>query len=470
MTLWIILAAMMLSAVASLVIAALGASPPAAKRSDYDITVYWDQLRDLEADVARGVVTPEEEESARTEISRRMITAAAEETEEGDKPEKSRPRAARTVVTMLLIVAVPVVATPIYLLTGSPNTPGQPFANRTDIRDTDDSALPEGFEDGIARLVARLQEASDDVEGWITLGRALMIARRHDAAANAFRRATTLSPNNAQAQSLLGEAIVFATGGTVTPAALRAFEAANEADPQNLAARYYGALERAQAGEVREAFDVWLTLVAESPSDAPWMPDLRARLKEAAEALDVELASVMPDTLPPSGAGQPQRPEIDETATAPAADEQGEQIRAMVARLATRLEAEPDDADGWLMLGRSYAVLGDPESSRAAYARAAELRPNDVPVLAAYARSLLDDPSGAGPLPTPARDLYIRILDLDGENPEALYFAGLAEAQAGDTASAAARWEHLLTLLDPASETYRVVQDALSGLAPANQP
>ncbi len=268
MTLWIILAAMMLAAVASLVIAALRASPPAAKRSDYDLTVYRDQLRDLEADVVRGVVTPEEENSARTEISRRMI-AAAEETEEGDEPEKSRPRVGRTVVTILLIVAVPVVATPIYLLTGSPDTPGQPFASRTDIRVTDDPNLPEGFEDGIARLVARLQEEPDDVEGWIMLGRALMIVRRHDAAANAFRRATTLSPSNSQAQSLLGEAIVFATSGTVTPAALRAFEAANEADPRNLAARYYRALERAQVGEVREAFDAWLTLVAESPTDIP---------------------------------------------------------------------------------------------------------------------------------------------------------------------------------------------------------
>ena len=317
---------MMLVAVASLVIAALRAYPPAAKRSDYDLTVYRDQLRDLEADVTRGVVTLEEEDSARTEISRRMIAAgaSAEDSEEGDEPEKFRPRVARIIVTILLIVAVPVVATPIYLLTGSPDTPGQPFASRTDIRVTDDPTMPEGFEDGIARLVARLQEEPDDLEGWIMLGRALMIVRRHDAAANAFRRATTLSPSNSQAQSLLGEAIVFATGGTVTPSALRAFEAANEADPQNLAARYYGALERAQAGEVREAFDAWLTLVAESPTDAPWVPDLLARLEEAAEALDVDLAAVMPGKLPPSGPGQQQRPEIDQTTNGPAADEQGE--------------------------------------------------------------------------------------------------------------------------------------------------
>lgn len=466
MTLWIILAAMTLVAVAGLVIPALRAAPPTATRSDYDLTVYRDQLRDLKADVARGVVTPDEEDSARTEISRRMIAAgaSAEEVRGADGPEKSQPRFARIAIAVLLILAVPVVATPIYLLKGSPDTPGQPFASHTDIRLTDEPPLPAGIEDGIARLEARLKEEPDDLEGWIMLGRALMVVQRHDAAAGAFRRATALSPRNSLAQSLLGEAIVFAAGGTVTPPALDAFDAAIASDPRNIAARFYRAVERAQAGEVQEAFDAWLVLVAESRADAPWIPDLRAHLEEAARILDVDLAAVMPDPLPPSDADQAQRPAPNEAGVA---DEQGQRIQAMVARLAARLETEPDDAEGWLMLGRSFGVLGDLEGSRAAFARAAALRPNDAQVLSAYARSLLDDPSGTEPLPDQARDLYNRILDLDGDNPEALYFSGLAETQAGNTAAGIARWEHLLTLLEPSSEAYRVVQENLAGFRPA---
>lgn len=469
MTLWIILAAMMLAAIAGLVIPALRAAPPTAARGDYDLTVYRDQLRDLKADVARGVVTPEEEDSARTEISRRMIAAgaSAEEAQGADGPEKARPRFARIAVAVLLILAVPVVATPIYLLTGSPGTPGQPFASRTDIRLTDETSLPEGFEDGVARLEARLQEEPDDLEGWITLGRALMLVRRHEAAAGAFRHATALSPRHSLAQSLLGEAIVFAVGGTVTPSALRAFDAAIAADPRNIPARFYRAVERAQAGEVRDAFDAWLVLAAESRADAPWMPDLRARLEEAARILDVDLAAVMPDPLPPSAADRAQRPGPNGDAAAEAEDEQGRQIQAMVARLAARLETEPDDAEGWLMLGRSYGVLGDREGARAAFARAAALRPGDAQVLSAYARSLLDDPAGTGPLPARARDLYGRILELDGDNPEALYFSGLAETQAGNTAVGIAHWERLLTLLEPSSDAYRIAQEGLAALGPA---
>ncbi len=66
-------------------------------------------------------------------------------------------------------------------------------------------------------------------------------------------------------------------------------------------------------------------------------------------------------------------------------------INAMVARLAARLEQQPDDADGWARLGRSYLVLGQPEKARDAYARAVKLRPDD----AALKQALADAGSAA---------------------------------------------------------------------------
>ncbi len=68
---------------------------------------------------------------------------------------------------------------------------------------------------------------------------------------------------------------------------------------------------------------------------------------------------------------------------------------------------------------------------------------------------------GSEPLDDQVRGLYGRILGLDAENPEALYFVGLGEAQAGDAAAAVVHWERLLTLLEPASQAYRVVEEGL---------
>ena len=67
-----------------------------------------------------------------------------------------------------------------------------------------------------------------------------------------------------------------------------------------------------------------------------------------------------------------------QAAAGASADERRAMIDAMVERLAARLEQQPDDADGWARLGRSYMVLQQPGKAREAYARAVKLKPNDA--------------------------------------------------------------------------------------------
>ena len=62
-------------------------------------------------------------------------------------------------------------------------------------------------------------------------------------------------------------------------------------------------------------------------------------------------------------------------------------IEGMVGRLASRLEEQPDDAEGWARLGRSYIVLRQPEKARDAYARAVKLRPEDAALAQALAEA-----------------------------------------------------------------------------------
>ena len=62
-----------------------------------------------------------------------------------------------------------------------------------------------------------------------------------------------------------------------------------------------------------------------------------------------------------------------------------EQMASLVERLSARMEQKPDDAEGWMLLGRSLSVLGQYERSAQAYARAAKLVPDDAALLADYA-------------------------------------------------------------------------------------
>ena len=71
-------------------------------------------------------------------------------------------------------------------------------------------------------------------------------------------------------------------------------------------------------------------------------------------------------------------------------------IESMVERLASRLEQQPDDAEGWARLGRSYMVLNQPAKARDAYTRAVKLRPGDAALSRALAEASEAERSGAG--------------------------------------------------------------------------
>ena len=86
-------------------------------------------------------------------------------------------------------------------------------------------------------------------------------------------------------------------------------------------------------------------------------------------------------------------------ATAGASPEERQaMINAMVERLAARLEDQPNDADGWVRLGRSYMVLNQPDRAREAYARAIKLKPGDAEIgraLAEASAAAAENKSGA---------------------------------------------------------------------------
>jgi cytochrome c-type biogenesis protein CcmH len=124
-------------------------------------------------------------------------------------------------------------------------------------------------------------------------------------------------------------------------------------------------------------------------------------------------------------------------------------VEAMVSSLAERLENDPDDLDGWKMLGRSYSTLGDFDAAVLAYERVVELEQSQ------NAQSLVD--LGAAIL---ARDnsriegrtsaLFESALAIEPNNPSALFYAGIGALNRGNTELAADRWEILLGLNPPA--------------------
>ena len=122
----------------------------------------------------------------------------------------------------------------------------------------------------------------------------------------------------------------------------------------------------------------------------------------------------------------------------------------MVARLEKRLQEQPDDAAGWSRLGRAYAVMGRQEAAEAAYARAYKLTPDNPDVVAEYASFLYNsDPQNTG---GPVFSLFSKLLILDPQNQDALWFLGMAAFQKGDYKQALGFWEPLLKALPADSQ------------------
>lgn len=127
------------------------------------------------------------------------------------------------------------------------------------------------------------------------------------------------------------------------------------------------------------------------------------------------------------------------------------QIEAMVDQLARRLQANPQDADGWIMLARSYTVMERFDDAAAAYAKAVALAPNVASVRADYADVLASLDGGS--LEGPAMAQIRAALAADPDDPKGLALAASAAAERGDAAQAVVYWEHLYKLLPPDSQT-----------------
>lgn len=149
----------------------------------------------------------------------------------------------------------------------------------------------------------------------------------------------------------------------------------------------------------------------------------------------------------PGQADQPYSGRAAERAQAAEALAQQQQIENMVAGLAARLKAAPDDLQGWLRLARSYMVMERFPAAVKAFQQAARLAPERTDILVAWSEALLaTTPLEAG-FPAGFADLIGRIEALDADHPRALFFLGEIAARAGRGTAAREYWQRLLAKL-----------------------
>lgn len=322
------------------------------------ISIYKDQLAEIDRDLQRGVLLPAEAEGQRAEIGRRLLALTREGEERARTGLRLPPR-----LGVALAIAVPLLALPVYLKLGAPAVPDVPHAQRlADAEKTGDMPAL------VARVEEHLKRKPDDAAGWQLLIPIYQNMGRFGDAAEAIARVISLKGSTAELQSDLAEMLTFQNSGMMTDAAIAAAEAGVKQDAKNPKARYYQALGLAQNGKAAEAKAAFSALLADSPADAPWRDTVTREISKLEN--------------PGSSAPQISGGQMADAANMSEADRNA-MIRTMVDGLDQKLAANGKDLQGWLRLIRARSVLGEKDKAMAALSKARETLKDDSAALAA---------------------------------------------------------------------------------------
>lgn len=336
---WI--AAALLTAAAAAVVL-WRASRPEAVAADATTEVYRRHLAEQDELLARGLLDETEWKAARAEAARRLL-GAARQTAPAGPPNPRRDR----LVVLGAVLASALVAVGAYLAVGSPGAPDRPYARRlASWKAADPASLSPPQMAAVLAEFAR--ERPNDPQVWSFLGRARAASGDLIGAARALERAVALNPRSAADWTALGEVLTGLNDGKSGDDAMAAFRRARTLAPDAPEPSYFLGRAEIAAGRRAQGLALWREAAGRLPADDPRRVAIETEIRraEAGSGSAAEAIAALP------------------------ADRRRAAIRGMVEGLAARLEASPDDAEGWARLVRAYGVLGDAAARADALGRA----------------------------------------------------------------------------------------------------
>ena len=243
--------------------------PPRARRAvsarDANVSIYRDQLRELEGDLSGGKVSRDDYDRSRRELEARLLAdvAAAD----------ASPASARSPIRWIVGAAIPLVALGVYFAVGSP---------RTIERAAEHTVTAQQIEGMVARLAAKLRENPDDIDGWKLLGRSYGALGRFAESADAYARAATRAPRDAQLLADFADALGMARGQSLQGEPEKLVRRALEIEPTNLKALALAGTAQYERKDFKGAANTWRRMLPLVPPDSE---DARAIQSNVDEAL-----------------------------------------------------------------------------------------------------------------------------------------------------------------------------------------
>ncbi len=332
-----------------------------------DLALYKDQLREVDSDLARGVLSETESESARLEISRRIL--AADKRAQMETLANPAPSIVNKLLAAFVILTVLTGSLGIYANLGKPNLPDRPLVARlaaaqearaqrlsqedAEVQVPDEKInIPEDYLKLVKRLREAIKKRPNDEQGLRLLALHEFRIGKYRAARKAHTRIMKVVGDKVTAKDYIdfAEVMIFATNGYVSPEAEITLSQALKLKPNDGRTRYYSGLAMAQNGRADVAYRLWEGLLKEGPQDAAWIPLIKSQIDDVAR-----LAGINMSNQPLPG---PTTDQIN-AASEMTKEDRKKMIRGMVAGLGERLATNGGTMNEWARLIRALGVLGE---------------------------------------------------------------------------------------------------------------
>jgi len=354
-----------------------------------DLAVYRDQLSEIDRDIERGVLSAEQADAARTEVQRRILAAdqRIKKQQPADTIQQTSANKPIRAIAAGFIVLFIAGGFGLYLDLGNPTMPDRPITSRTDeinavrMAQTADEDRQSVLNRAVSDLSQRLLENPDDLRAWELLGASLMALGRPEEAQTAFLETVKRSGRDGDYLAMYAESLIRSNNGQINTTARGVLREAEKTDSTDPRIQFYLGLADAQEGNVGAAVDRWIALANGAPADAPWLPMVVGRINEAAVAQGIDIEGRL--NLAENTSPGPSQEDIA-AAQEMTPEEQQQMIMSMVNGLAERLEAEPNNPDGWARLMQAYMVLGREDDAKAAFEKASTVFADQPELIARF--------------------------------------------------------------------------------------
>ena len=243
------------------------------ERAASNLSVYRDQLSDLDADLNGGTLSAAQYEQAKLEIERRVLDEAGGE---GTPAPRVSPNGRWTAA--VLVAVIPLCAALLYGLLGNPDALSP---QRAGVAAGEHQVTAQQVEAMVARLVARLEQNPDDANGWAILARSYTAMQRFPEAVAAFEKAVALAKDDANLLADYADALAVSAGRNLEGKPLELIRQALKLDPDQWKALAMAGTAAFDRKDYKAAVAYWEKLMQRLPPDSEFSQSMKTSIAEA---------------------------------------------------------------------------------------------------------------------------------------------------------------------------------------------